>query len=390
MSSDHSTSLHLTKGGWFFLFIALAITGSAFNLGVNMTYLLASLLLAVLLIAFIAPPISLHGTICRRRVPEPPHAGEPFMVEMILRRPRARTAARLVTIEDPLCKGRPLVLHIPPRLETIVAAVGRPRRRGVYPMPAVRFVTGFPFGLTECRVTQAGDEELVVYPARGELGHIITSSLKPLGVRVGAPSRTGMPGEDVRSLREYVPGDNPRWIHWRASAHLGKLHVRDLERERSAPVLIVLDSRIPPSLSRERRREAWQALEIAVSFAAEVCRFSLREGSSARLVGFFPEPRILGGDRPDTGETPAVGIHVFMDALARLRPSSDESAEALLEPARRAGLESAWRVLAVSLVPETASSLAETLGPYGGEVFTASSPGFARIFRTAAWKGEAV
>jgi uncharacterized protein (DUF58 family) len=388
MPGSHSTSFRLTKGGWFFLFIALAITGSAFNLGVNTTYLLASLLLAVLLIAFVVPPLSLSGTVCRRRVPEPPHAGEPFLVEMVLSRPRAKTSARLVIIEDPLCKGRPLVLHIPPKRESVVAAAGRPRRRGVYPMPAIHYITGFPFGLTECRVMQTSNEELVVYPARGELGRIVTSSLKPLGVRVGAPTRTGMPGEDIRSLREYVPGDNPHWIHWRASAHHGKLYVRDIERERSAPVLVLLDSRIPASLPEARRREAREALEVAVSFAAEVCRFSLRQGCSARLVGFFPEPRAIGAVHADSTEASAADLDRFMDALARLRPSKDERADALLDPALKAGLETAWKVVAVSPSPETASSLAETLRPYGIETLDASRPGFNKLFRSQAGRME--
>ena len=382
MPGSQSSSFRLTKGGWFFLFIALAITGSAFNLGVNTIYLLASLLLAVLLIAFVVPPLSLHGTVCRRRVPEPPHAGEPFLVEMVLSRPKARTAARLVVIEDPLCKERPLVLYIPPKRESVVAAVGRPRRRGVYPMPAVRYITGFPFGLTECRVTRTGDEELVVYPGRGELGRIVTAALKPMGVRVGAPTRTGMPGEDIRSLREYVPGDNPRWIHWRATAHHGTLYVRDLERERSAPVLVLLDSRIPTSLSEARRREAGEALELAVSFAAEVCRFSIRAGCAARLVAYFPEPRALGAGRPDEVEPPAPDLSLFMDALARLHPSTDETAEALLGPAHKAGLETAWKVIAVSPVSETVSSFADTLRPYGIETLDASSPGFSKVFRS--------
>lgn len=385
MPGSQSTSFRLTKGGWFFLLIALAIVGSAFNLGVNMTYLLASLLLAILMIAFIVPPLSLSGTLCHRRVPETPHAGEPFLVEMVLSRPKARTSARLVVIEDPLCKSRPLVLHIPPKSEAIVAAVGRPRRRGVYPMPAIRYITGFPFGLTECHVTRTTDEELVVYPGRGELGRIVTSSLKPLGVRVGNPTRTGMPGEDIRSLREYVPGDNPHWIHWRASAHLGKLHVRDLERERSAPVLVLLDSRIPESLSDERRREAREALELAVSFSAEVCRYSLREGCTARLVGYFPEPRAVGAHRVEGVETGGQ-IHIFMEALARLRPSTDEYPRTLLNPALKAGLETAWKVIAVSTNDETSASLHEILHPYRVEILNASSPGFNRMFRGIAGK----
>lgn len=48
------------------------------------------------------------------------------------------------------------------------------------------------------------------------------------------------PGTEFYSVREYVEGDEPRLIEWKATARLGKLMVKDLRRESLAPTIIAL------------------------------------------------------------------------------------------------------------------------------------------------------
>ncbi len=58
------------------------------------------------------------------------------------------------------------------------------------------------------------------------------------------PARIGGPGVEFFGLREYQPGDTPRWINWRASArHEHALFTNEYEQERVADVGIVLDGR---------------------------------------------------------------------------------------------------------------------------------------------------
>jgi uncharacterized protein (DUF58 family) len=51
------------------------------------------------------------------------------------------------------------------------------------------------------------------------------------------------PSKVSETLREYVPGDEPRRIHWRSSARLGQLVVRQELKARSETSLVVLDCR---------------------------------------------------------------------------------------------------------------------------------------------------
>ena len=52
------------------------------------------------------------------------------------------------------------------------------------------------------------------------------------------------------TLREYVPGDDLRHVHWRSTARRGHLMMRQNETRRRAPVLLMLDVR--PAAARPR------------------------------------------------------------------------------------------------------------------------------------------
>jgi uncharacterized protein (DUF58 family) len=48
-------------------------------------------------------------------------------------------------------------------------------------------------------------------------------------------------GQDLYALRDYVPTDSARHVHWKASARLGSLMVREFAREDECRILLVLD-----------------------------------------------------------------------------------------------------------------------------------------------------
>jgi uncharacterized protein (DUF58 family) len=56
-------------------------------------------------------------------------------------------------------------------------------------------------------------------------------------------------GQDLYALRDYVPNDSARYVHWKASARYGSLMVREFAREDDCRVLLVLDPHLaaPPA-----------------------------------------------------------------------------------------------------------------------------------------------
>jgi len=81
------------------------------------------------------------------------------------------------------------------------------------------------------------------------------------GVGDGRP-RPGPEGDSVRSVRDYVPGDPQRQIHWRASAHHGDLVVKEVALP-SAPALTILVDLGVGDEAGERavRRAGWYTRE---------------------------------------------------------------------------------------------------------------------------------
>ncbi len=380
-------SFRLTRGGWAFLFLSLLLSAGAFNAALNMTYLLASLVIAVFLVSVVVPLWNIYGLTFRRAISEAVFAGEPFEVSLWLCSTR-RTVARMVSVEEPLGSAdnegtraaRKLALRVSPRDAIRLSCVARPRSRGVYPLPRLTCSSRFPFGLAEFAISSVPEGELVVYPARGRLNRTVVSALRPVGARVGARSRTGLPDDEFRSIREYRAGDNPRRIHWRISAHRGELCVREMEYERSAPLMVLLDSRIPTGTPRGERERTTHALESAISFAAEVCRAALDEGNAVVLVGFLPEAKAIP-------VSAAGGMRSVNEALARLLPSEASTAEALVQCAERAGLASAWQVVAVAPSRRTAEGLRPFLRRPAARIHVAEDRDFAKIFRLT-WQCE--
>ena len=385
-------SFRLTKGGWVLVLLCVLLTLGAINADLNLTYLLTSLLIALLLASVATPVWSVLRLKCRRAICGAAFAGEQFAVHFWVYSAR-RTTARMVRIEDPLGTDerghavRALAWRIPAHGRIRLCSMLRAGKRGVYALPGLTWSSGFPFGLARCGMKDRPGGELVVYPARGRLSAAAAAGLKPRGMRGRTASRLGVICDEFRSVREYRPGDSLRLIHWRATAHLSKLCVREMEHERAASLLVLLDSRIPAWLSGSERKCTSTALELAISYVAELCRVSLDAGRSVELAGFFPQPRLIRVGAAESGRpgsaSPSGGFFTLLEALARLQPSDAETAGNLLEPAELAGMIEGRQVAAVTPVPETADTFSDLLARFGIAVLVASDPSFSDTFKLA-------
>lgn len=86
-------------------------------------------------------------------------------------------------------------------------------------------------------------------------------------------------GQDYFGIREYVRGDSLRHIHWKASAHQGKLVVKEFQQEfrPSAAIVLALGK---PRFGRENINSLEDGLRAAASIAAYYCSL----GSLPRII----------------------------------------------------------------------------------------------------------
>jgi len=228
------------------LWVALAVAAVALPALWPLAAGVALLLLAVLardaLLLRRAPRIEIE-----RSLPARVALGRASDIEVRLRNP-GRLPVRAEVFEerpDALCATGP---HWPrvllPAGETRALPYSvRPRVRGDRPLGAVLVLERSPLGLLRRSALGPSDQVLRVYPDATR--YLRPEALDPkrvlaaMGVK---PARRRGEGMEFESLRDFVPGDDPRRLDWAASARRGRSVVRLYQHERNHSVVIALDA----------------------------------------------------------------------------------------------------------------------------------------------------
>ena len=148
----------------------------------------------------------------------------------------------------------------PGRTHTETVEVPAPKR-GVYPVGPVVNVQSDLLGLARREVEWHAGEELYVRPIVAQLESLAAGVVSDLE---GVPSeQLSMSDLAFHALREYVPGDDLRHVHWRSSAKADTLLVRQYLETRRSHATVLLDDD-PASYAGE------EDFELAVSVAASV------------------------------------------------------------------------------------------------------------------------
>jgi uncharacterized protein (DUF58 family) len=157
---------------------------------------------------------------------------------------------------------------IPPGEEVFVGpgqplggpVVLRPERRGVFETVTLDIASAAPFGLQwwTRRVRLVLPSTLHVAPRRGRPAPIAE---RPYDENGDVVDRAHRDLGQARGARPYRWGDNRRLAHWRSTAHVGELMVRELERPSAEPITITVHL---PHDPEEAERVAEHALGTAV------------------------------------------------------------------------------------------------------------------------------
>ena len=156
--------------------------------------------------------------------------------------------------------------------ETIVIPTSR---RAVIQVGPTRSVRGDPLGLMRREVKWADELELFVHPATSRLQGVASGWLRDLE---GRPTNDRSPNDVAfHTLREYVPGDDRRHVHWRTSARINKLMVRQFIDNRRSHLGIVVDT--DPANYADA-----DEFELAVSMAASLGLKAIADGQETSCV----------------------------------------------------------------------------------------------------------
>ncbi|MDX1619791.1 MAG: DUF58 domain-containing protein [Nitriliruptorales bacterium] len=259
---------------------------------------------------------------------------------------RLRNVGRLPTailqVEDrtpaSLSEGARFVLApLGPSGEVSLDYLVRGRQRGKYEIGPLAVRLRDPFGIAARGHTFGRTDELVVYPPVWRL---------PAGLPLGGiqgPGGSGRPrplatGEELANVREYVRGDDLRKVHWRSTAHRGKLMIRQDESPRNPSALLVLDRRV----GAHHGFGPGASFEVAVSATASVA-YHLAERSYGTTLLTGP---VISAPRPRPWQ-------LVLEELATITPGRDADLAALWQQLGQ-GVAAAPVVAAVVAVPDPA------------------------------------
>ncbi len=283
-------ALRPTRAGWLFFAITLGVGFAALNTGNNLMYLVLSLMLGFLLLSGVLSESSLRGIRVRRRLPRELYAGSENKVVLEISNNQRRVAAFAVVVED---RREAPERDASTRPRTFALRVGagetlrrvysfQPDQRGPIEFKEFRVFTRFPFGLFSKSLTLPARQHALVFPALEPIRSLQNfGSPRDAGERVPAPSGSGA---DAIGLRDYVPGDPLKRIHWRASMRRRSLLVREVESEHEAEVEVRLRTRGAQPGERFERSVVWVASEIAALLDAG-SRVALRTDDSLIAAG---------------------------------------------------------------------------------------------------------
>jgi uncharacterized protein (DUF58 family) len=229
----------------------------------------------------------------------------------------------------------------------------RARRRGPKRLAALHLGLIGPLGLARVRERLALDLEVLVVPGLREvLAHQSRAALhlrRGLGRR---RSRQRGEGGQFESLREYVRGDDPRHLDWKATARRGQPMVRRFEAERSQNVVLAIDC----GRLMAERFEDLERLDHALASAVVLSRVAESWRDNVGLLAFADSVSHLM--RP--GSFP-VGRLVEELSSVETRPVEPDYPRAILELSRELRRRSLIVVFTDLVDDEVSEPLAQNL-----------------------------
>lgn len=254
-------SLRFTKEGRIYVLVCLGVGFGAVNTGNNLLFLVFGLMLGLIIVSGILCEISLSKISVGRALTLRPTAGAAFSVELSLTNDKRLAPSFGLELRDEI-DGRPFrrrcfFLRVGAKERRAIAYRCELGTRGPHVFDGTIVASRFPFGLFEKSRFLFNTDRVLALP--GDLALPDRAHAGSLGAGEIPSDEPGL-GGDFRELRELVPGDDPRHIHWRASARLGRPLVRVHDAQNQDRLEIVLDAGAGPDDAdlddAERRIEA--------------------------------------------------------------------------------------------------------------------------------------
>jgi uncharacterized protein (DUF58 family) len=299
--------LRITARGVGLLVAGGALLGAGFGFGYPELTVLGTAALCAAVFAMVHAAWRPRLGVTRSADPDRVMRGEASRVTLTVRNASRLRAATLIAYDRCGAVSVPVPLvRLRPRHDTVTGYPVPTDRRGVVQIGPLRVLRRDPLALVTLARSHGGTCQVWVYPRVHALAAVPVGVARSLDGRV---DRVPHGTITFDTLREYVIGDELRHVHWRTTARVGELMVRE-HLDTSLPRLVILlDDRMAayPDGPDAFGPDAFEsACEAAASVVVAASRADLP--LALALVG-RADP--IGGDGRRHTDTRA-----FLDALA--------------------------------------------------------------------------
>ncbi|HJX67592.1 MAG TPA: DUF58 domain-containing protein [Candidatus Limnocylindrales bacterium] len=139
-------------------------------------------------------------------------------------------------------------------------------RRGTFRVEPMIVRTGDPFGFFEAAATVGRPTMVTVFPQVVPLPRWRLPNANLEGSH-SAPERTLQTTPLATTVRPYAPGDSFNRIHWRSTARLGEIQVKEFDLEQTADVWLYVDLETPVQAGEGDVSTVEESLRVAASIA---------------------------------------------------------------------------------------------------------------------------
>jgi len=273
-------SLRATRAGWCFIAIIFGVGFAALNTGNNLLYLVLALMLAFLVLSGLLSETSLRGIRIERKLPNELFARGANRIVLRVFNKQNRVPAFAISLEDtletgggPASAGRAFALRIGPNEAVNRSYVLEPDARGTIRFDRVRVSTRFPFGLFVKSAELDAPAEALVYPELIPIGD--PSHASAAGDEDREADGHSLSGDNLAGLREFVPGDSIKRVHWRRTLRAGRLVVGEREGDAIGEIEVLLNFAPETPFAQQESRISQAASEV-VSYLEADLRVGLR------------------------------------------------------------------------------------------------------------------
>lgn len=179
------------------------------------------------------------------------------------------------------------LLHAAAKTTAEVTIEAIPKRRGLHKFSRFQIASSFPFGFIHRALNRRQEDSILIYPAIAQVSPKLLALCRS-AERGGASMQPRANGNDeFFGVKEFRPGQNPRWIHWKRSARTGTLIAREMAQISPPQLLIFVDTYIghdqPGEIEANRAGRAAN-IERSIAMAASLAREALGTSMSVGLV----------------------------------------------------------------------------------------------------------